>query len=306
MQHAILAPSGHNSQPWIFRLDPAEQVLELRGDFSRCLPIVDRDGRELTMSCGAALLNLRLALQHLGVPYSVELMGNPECLARVSIQSGESQACEQAIFEAIATRRTHRMAFDPRPVEESLWAALRDAAQREGAALERVDADPIAHLIGEADLQLMVQPRYRTELAAWMRAGHTEPGSATVYDEFASSLAPLLVRFFNSGTLAAAHDQRMAREAPLLVVLTTPQDSCLDWLRAGQAMQRVLLTASAHGAQASYLNQPLALPETRSQLSCAGFPQLILRMGYQRQTLRKTPRRSLEEVLERQRVEVVE
>jgi hypothetical protein len=62
--YAILAPSSHNTQPWTFRI--GESHVDLFADRSRGLPVVDRDDRELTISCGAALYNLRLALRCFG------------------------------------------------------------------------------------------------------------------------------------------------------------------------------------------------------------------------------------------------
>ena len=57
VQAATLAPSSHNTQPWLFRLEG--QVIELLADRTRALPVNDPDDRELTISCGCALFNLR-------------------------------------------------------------------------------------------------------------------------------------------------------------------------------------------------------------------------------------------------------
>src|SRR5215469_16093227 len=86
LQYAVLAPSGHNSQPWMFKID--EDTVELYADRSRALPVVDPDDRELTISCGAALLNLRVALRHFG--YAGEVIpfpdpDDPDLLARVHL-----------------------------------------------------------------------------------------------------------------------------------------------------------------------------------------------------------------------------
>jgi hypothetical protein len=70
---------------------------------------------------------------------------------------------------------------------------------------------------------------------------------------------------------------------PVVTVLHTPADRPDDWLRAGQALMRLLLAAAAEGYAASYLNQPLELPglrqQLRDELRLAGWPQLILRLG---------------------------
>src|SRR5437764_13761978 len=65
LQAGSLAPCLHNSQPWRFRI--LSDQIELHADLERSLPATDPEGRELRLSCGAALLNLRLALQGHGV-----------------------------------------------------------------------------------------------------------------------------------------------------------------------------------------------------------------------------------------------
>ena len=55
------APSLHNSQPWRFRFE--RNVLELHVDVRRAMRCSDPEARELIISCGAALYNLRLALR---------------------------------------------------------------------------------------------------------------------------------------------------------------------------------------------------------------------------------------------------
>jgi len=57
----------------------------------------------------------------------------------------------------------------------------------------------------------------------------------------------------------------------------------VDWVHAGQALQRILLTASVCGAAVALDSQPLELPwlreVLRTQLSDASCPHLVLRIG---------------------------
>ncbi|MDQ2875086.1 MAG: hypothetical protein M3Y33_09955, partial [Actinomycetota bacterium] len=66
-------------------------------------------------------------------------------------------------------------------------------------------------------------------------------------------------------------------------VLTTAGDSAADWLRAGQALDRLLLRAAARWVFASMQSQPLELPPLRAQirdrLGLDGMPQLLLQFG---------------------------
>jgi hypothetical protein len=57
----------------------------------------------------------------------------------------------------------------------------------------------------------------------------------------------------------------------------------VDWVNSGQALQRLLLAASASGVAAALHTQPLEIPALREivrvQLSGGAHPQMILRLG---------------------------
>lgn len=74
LSFAILAPSTHNTQPWLFKIVNNDSLIELYADRTRGLPVVDPDDRELTISCGAALCYLQIALRYFGFRYNVELL----------------------------------------------------------------------------------------------------------------------------------------------------------------------------------------------------------------------------------------
>src|SRR3712207_3109162 len=95
IRYAILAPSGHNTQPWLFKI-VKNNIIEIYADRSRALPLVDPDDRALIISCGAALYNLRLAANHFGIADEVQLLSdqnnNPDLLARISLKDDDVQA----------------------------------------------------------------------------------------------------------------------------------------------------------------------------------------------------------------------
>ena len=184
---------------------------------------------------------------------------------------------------------------------------MEHAAAAEGGQFFVVTAqrETITHLVTEADRVQMSDPRFRRELAHWMRinqpaADDGMPGYAIGMSELESAVGPLVVRTFDLGSRQAAKDEDLARGSALLAVLTTANDDIADWIAAGQAMQRVLLTATAAGLRASFLNQPIEVPSLRRQLQntlgLAGQPQLLLRFGYGTSGA-PTPRRSVSDML---------
>lgn len=319
IEHAILAPSGHNTQPWRFALDGG--VLELRADRTRGLAVVDPDDRELVMSCGAALLNLRVALRRRGCTAAVETVPDerdPDLLARVRLGPERPATAEDiALFEAIERRATNRFPFAQRPLDRALLARLRDAVGHEGAILvlaegERPRAE-LTDLVAEGDRAQFSDRRFRRELAAWVRPNTSGAGDGIRAHAFglsnlASHAGPLAIRTFDTGKRQARKDADLARRSAELALIATDADTPAAWLAAGQALERLLLTAAGAGVAASFLNQPIEVPQLRPGVAQAVgqpelVPQLLLRLGYPTEDAGPQPRRPVEEVLDQKQAE---
>jgi hypothetical protein len=304
VRDAVRAPSSHNTQPWHFRADG--DVIELWADRTRALPVNDPYDRELVISCGCALLNLRLSAEQSGFAAEVALLPEaeePDLLARVHLAPAAVAFTELALHASITRRWTHRGPFVDVPVPPPVLRELEAAAQREGALLHVLtphERDAAELLVEEGDALLWADPRWRRELAMWMHPrrsgdGLGMPGAIV-------PLAKLVVSTVDMGQSTGRRDRSLAHASPTLAVLGTHGDASVDWLHAGQALQRMLLTAVTHGVQASYLNQPLQVatlrPRVRTLTPGAGHPQVLLRLGMTAGPPAVTPRRPVERVLE--------
>ena len=310
LRYAVLAPSGHNMQPWKFRI--SGDTLELFGDFSRALPITDPQNRELVMSCGAALLNLRVALRNFGHTAISELCPDPDRLQLLASLRLVGQApagrTDHRLFKAIAERRTNRNPFEARAIPRALLYRWQRAAGYEDAWLHLVDTPEeraaVAALVAEGDRELSDRREYRDELPRWLRPNQSLnalqrdgiPGYAMGLGNLASSLTGAL-------PIGAVHAQRnrdLVMNAPAFFVLGTDEDNPESWMVAGQALARVLLAAQSEGVTASFFLQPIELPQLRSRLSEIireiGHPQITFRLGYGSR-VQPTPRRPIADVL---------
>lgn len=305
LQAAARAPSSHNTQPWFFEV--SGERISLYADRTRALPVNDPADRELTISCACALMNMRVAAADAGYAPRIPLRPGPDedLLAVVELEPAEAeQAGAGALLPAIAARRTHRKGFESREVPDETRAALRRAAETEGAWLQFIDSDnerlQAARLIEEGDDIQWGNPSWRRELAQWMHP--RRKGDGLTVPGLVAPVARLAVRGLDMGKRVGASDRQLAEDAPLLAVLGTAGDDPRSWLGAGQALQRLLLTACGLGLQCGYLNQPIQVAELRTRLSRltgqGDFPQILLRAGYPAEELLASPRRKLEDLIQ--------
>lgn len=318
LNYAVLAPSGHNTQPWLFKV--VDDAIELYADYSRALPTVDPNHRELTISCGAALFHLRLAVRHFGYRDIVEIFPeqlNCNLLARICLGSKRIvKAEENFLFRAIPRRCTNRLTFDNNRLPASLVAELKSAKCLEGDWLQIAIQDipeayrqEVVSLIVEGDRQQMANPRFRQELARWIlsdRSPKHDSITAAVreMDRRLEAIAPLIsfaVRSFNLSKSPADIDRKLAKEAPLLILISSEDDTPQDWIAAGESLAHLLLRARIDDVWASSFNQPIEIPQLRSRLQTLfpenGYPQILLRLGYARETA-PTSRRTIDGVVD--------
>ena len=299
---ATRAPSIHNTQPWRFVGRPDR--LDVYLDRERALSVLDPSRRQQVISCGSAIEFAVVALAAAGFDSDVELVADdadPDHLATVEVTGTRAATDdERGLAEAIERRHTVRAAFEPRAVPSELVDRLQDEARSHETWVKPItrSEEEVAtvFLISRAEEMEQGDPAYRQELERWLR---TDPGAEDgVPVEAVPSGDPharpsnWLIRDFVVGQrehrdfLEAGDPDAPPPEVerPTVVLLGTDGDDRSAWLRAGRALGRLLLVATAAGVAASPLTQALDWPATRtrlrSRLSLVGHPQMLLRMGY--------------------------
>jgi hypothetical protein len=315
---AALAPSIHNTQPW--RWVAASGGLDLYADPTRQLLVADPAGRQMLVSCGAALLHARLAIRRLGLVPRVTLApagedgvttgGTPAASIRVAGDQAASPD-ERALADAMERRHTDRRPFEGRPIPDAVVDAMRAAAENEGAWLATL-ANPdlridTAVLTARADWLETHDPAYRAELERWSRTG---PGAVdgiprdVVVAATGDRPAEFVMRDFDVAGEAGLRLEQTDVERPTVVIIGTDADRPTDHLVAGEALERVLLTATVHDIATSPLGQAVDVESTRALLGETvgglGHIQMLVRVGYplaDATPLPATPRRAVDDIL---------
>lgn len=305
---AIAAPSLHNTQPWRFRIRDGGLVIGLLADPARMLPTADPDGRAAHIACGAALFNLRVAAAVAGVGTAVRVLpapGQALLLAEVAL-GGTCQPTpwECELHAAIARRQTNREPYSGRPVPPGIRAEMTEAATAEDAVLHFLDLDEarrVRQLAADAECVLLARPEYLAELTSWVGGPRVADGIPD------SALGPSSpegrepVRQFLPGRGSAPARWAWFEEHPQLAVLSAPAGGPGNWLAAGQALERVWLTATARGISCCPLTQPLETADAwqvRGPWTGAWQPQMILRIGYGLPVQAAAPRRPVSQVID--------
>jgi hypothetical protein len=315
---ATRAPSVHNTQPWRFVAGWAE--LDLYADRTRQLTVLDPTGRQLTISCGAALGLAELAVGALGYAHRTELRPDEDGdhLARLRIGPPAPVDAEKlALVREIGRRRTVRDRFDGVPLTRTEKATLDRDAGADGVWFQWLVSEPervaVAVLTDRADRIEHADPALRAELARWSRG---DDGDDTADDGIAPRSLPRLPYGLRSSDLplrdfsgpvadtGIADPQQfpLPAERPDLAVFCTRYDGPDSWLHAGRAPATVWLRATQLQLAASPVGQALDLPWTRhrlrAELGLAGSPQLVLRFGHALLSGPASPRRPVSDVLD--------
>ncbi|GGX20512.1 Acg family FMN-binding oxidoreductase [Streptomyces noursei] len=308
---ATTAPSMHNAQPWRFEYARASRTMLLSADLDRAMPLADPTTRGLHLGCGAALLNLRAAAAHAGHRTVTTLLPAPHtptllASVRLDVPHEPLDVALSSLQPAIAVRHTSRHPFSERRIADSLRAALVEAAAREGARLAFLTTphrEAVLDLILHAEGYNRMDDGREVEQRRWTHDGSAEAPAEGI-PEYAfgparrSGAAP--VRDFAGRRAVPGRDYADFEKQPQLASLSTTHDEPADWLRAGQALERVLLLATRQGLASSFATQALEWPDLRwllrDPLSGSGHVQMILRLGYGPDGP-STPRRPVDEVL---------
>jgi hypothetical protein len=254
------------------------------------------------------VFNLRVALRAHGFEPFVELGPDPvqpDLAARVRVTTAaDVSPAARKLAEAITRRHTNRRPFEARPVPDRVLDELARAAEAERAWLLVADdvlRDGVLSLTRTAETRLRGNQRYRAEIAAWTTPGGVGRRDGVPREALGprSTDAALPLRDFavDRGIPTTSVD---FEPNPTVLLLLTRDDTETDWLRAGEALQRVLLTATVHGLAATPLSQMTEIPPLRSLLADQATGQVVqtvLRVGYPTASTRPTPRRELDEVI---------
>lgn len=295
VDYALLAPSSHNTQPWSFAVCGNE--IRVFVDRERWLRVADPDQRELYLSAGCALENLLVAAAHHRYKATVSYVREDRVdgLAAVACfePGGSDEDRRAALFDALRKRQTNRRPYHRRPLAREVVTRLYAAVHDEGVQLwlftDAETSGRVEQLLAHAERAQFADPAYRHELGAAIGRG------AFGHGWMKSAAGRLVVQNVDVGGAAARKDVARLRSAPALGVLTSLANDRAAQVRAGQAFERLALTATRMGVSLQPMSALMELPITRAAMANLlpdeVYPQHAFRLGYAPPERRRTTRR---------------
>ena len=307
IRYATLAANGHNTQPWKFAIK--EKAIEIHPDYTRRLPVVDPNDRELWISLGCALENLLAAARTVG--YAPEVT-YPDAVDFIHIRLKADTPQSNPLFDAIPLRQNTRSEYDGQPVKTTDLDQVQALPLEPGVELHFVTnptaLETVLEYVNQGNLSQFADKAFVDELIYWLRFNKKDALASLdgLYSRCSGN--PAVPRWLGRMFVASAKPQQLAdadakklRSSPGVVLVVSESDDKTTWVRAGQVYERVALKMTTLNIKSALLNQPIDVTELRSQFQSAlglgaSLPQLLMRFGYA-DTMPRSLRRPVEQVL---------
>ena len=304
LRYAILAPSGHNSQPWKVKI--ADHQIIILPDYDRGRDVVDPKNREMFVSLGAFAKNLELAISHFGIGFTQNVINDR---IEFNFLDRLNPVPDDGLFSAITRRSTYRLEFTPQKVDPKVVKLLESVncpdtkvyLYDQPEVIEKV-ADKAQH----ADLVWFKSKHLIKELEEWLRddvemAKDGLPTGVINMYKIAAEAKYLFSKDSQQAKKVAAEDTNMTRSSALVAVVATSIDDIDHWINAGRVYEELALTAAFNGLSNGIIGSLVQLTGMRNELSSLlNIPehiQMVLTIGYPQVKVPSTPRRPLAELL---------
>jgi nitroreductase len=308
---ACRAPSLHNSQPWRWVAEGA--TLRLYADLTRVMIAADPEGRQMYLSCGAALNHFAVAMTAAGWHTSVQRFPDalePYHVATIEFRPAtEVSQDSRARAAAIGRRRTDRRPFDGPTGWPETETLLRKAVIPCHVMFDIVLDTARPSLAQASRLTEAIRandPSYTAELNWWTATVATDEGvpQTALTSAAVADLVDVKRRFPTTHDHRGSDDVRVDR-SKIVVLSTHHEDARLDVLRCGEALSAILLECTVAGLATCTLTHMTELAPSREIIrgltGQRGTPQLLIRIGQTSVTDEEfvpTPRKPLADVFE--------
>jgi hypothetical protein len=311
LRYAILAPSGHNSQPWKFNIEGNK--LKIYADLNQSRPEVDPHNRELYISVGCAITNLEIAAKNFSMTWRESWWPHAkEANLVAEMEFGDARKIYPNIsplFEAITQRTTYRGEFEPaKEVPAKLFESpelVANKASKIRWVKVKTEKEKVGQLVAEAQKIWFRSKKLTEELEFWLKQDIAKidkkvNSGVLMLNNFSKRLKEFMGSEFMDVDSKAERDKKRLLESPAVGVVMSKNDNLREWVDVGRQYQYMALLAASLNLQVGFFNSVAELPKKRAQLAIAlgekQWPQLLFRVGYGKRG-KMSPRKPIEAVM---------
>lgn len=276
LQHAIMAPSGDNCQPWKFFVK--DMVIDLYNVPDRDTSLYNLKQRASLISHGAVLENIRIAAPHVGLLSKFDLFPdseNPDYVARICFSDAEiADGISSPYFQAISERHTNREKYLPVNISDNQIKVWQELAERDGEKIwlccQKKQIADLSRLLSLNDRLVFEVPelhRFLFEQIRWSDSDAVKTGDGLDIKTLGlNAVDKVAFHFLKHHGLVAALNKfgfsriiqmkagQLLKTASAIVIITIPSSTPHDYVHGGQLWQRLLLQFASEGLTA----QPIA------------------------------------------------
>lgn len=312
VSYAIKAPSGHNTQPWLFHIK--DDVIEIHPDLSRSLPVVDENHRELYISLGCAAENLIIAAGAMGYETRYSVLSNVghDSFIRIELWRGNPETSH--LFEQINKRQTNRSVYKGRIISPDTLDMLNILVNDPTVQIHYYEHGTAGFITLQEYVRVgnaiqMMDDDFKKELLSWMRFNWFQIKNSPDGLSYKVMKSPPLPGFLGKTIVGSflkpdaqnKTDMEKIDSSSHLVLFTLPENTIENWVQLGRVLQRFLLKTTRLGIDCAFLNQPCEVNKLAAKLPESldldgEVPNILLRIGYA-DPMPYAPRRNIDDVV---------
>lgn len=315
LNFAVLAPSTHNIQPWLFKI--SDGGCELYLDHGLDLPQADPLGRDAYIALGFCWENLVIAAKYFGLFGEEKLIfgdsdnNQHQLVAVLDINpNGVRQPDLESLVMATNQRSNVRGKFHARVVDSKIINNLRSAVNDFGLEINLVtDKEKINQLaaLTQRGMRLAhAQKKFRSEMSHWIISNLSSrcsgmPAYSMNIPTLPSLFAPAVLKMFDCSAVMGKLNRMSVGSSPLIVAISAAENTPTNWFNTGRLAQRMILPAVAAGLKHSIYLASVEMPplpeEVKKVLSSSYIPQFLFCLGYMNRHPKLTQRHSVDDKL---------
>jgi len=310
LKYAVLAPSAHNAQPWLCKIN--KNVVEIYYDLESALKISDPTNREGYLSLGAFAYNLYSAGKAFNLDPILNWKIENNLVAEISFSFKEESKKnpDLSLLKSLTERRVNRTAYSDQNISKDIFEKILELNTEKdleiGFITEKEDKRKAASLITIGMEFAFHNSQFRKELSRYIISNNIKspvgiPGYTANLSFLKSLITPFLIKNFQVGKSEGIKDYNLFSTSPAIIVISSESDTKNDWLRSGFLFESISIFLTSENIAFSVSGTPIEAPASytvlQKILKSVHKPQMFFRIGYSKFKVPHSPRKSASDII---------